>query len=111
MEPYPKSKAKDLHQNEIEIEKETPGHVAFIPFLGVSPFRYRDIFQKPTKRKRDDGTAKRWLADSEKPLIDVTFDAYIDLELEEYGSLFYEIKPKSKKFKSNGKAPRPTNHG
>src|SRR5262249_39290572 len=39
MEPYPKSRAKDLHQNEIEIEKTTPGRVSFVPFLGISPFR------------------------------------------------------------------------
>ena len=44
MEPYPKSKAKDLHQNEIEIEKETPGRLSFVPFLGISPYRYSDIF-------------------------------------------------------------------
>jgi hypothetical protein len=93
MEPYPKSKAKDLHQNEIEIEKESPGRVAFIPFLGISPSRYRDIFQKVAKRKREDGTAKRWLAEIEKPMIDVTFDAYVDIELEEYSSLFVKMEP------------------
>ena len=31
IEPYPKSRAKDLHQNEIEIEKATPGRV-YRPF-------------------------------------------------------------------------------
>jgi len=50
MEPYPKSKAKDLHANEIEIEKESKEKVSFVPFLGISPFRYRDISQKE-KRK------------------------------------------------------------
>jgi hypothetical protein len=46
MEPYPKSKAKELHKNEIEIEREVEDKVSFVPFLGISPFRYRDIFQK-----------------------------------------------------------------
>src|SRR5690606_14932011 len=44
MEPYPKSKAKELHENEIEIEQESADRVAFLPFLGISPYRYRDIF-------------------------------------------------------------------
>ncbi len=102
MEPYPKSKAKDLHQNEIEIENEAPGRVAFVPFLGISPFRYRDIFQKTIKRKRDDGTAKRWLAETERPMIDVTFDAYVDIELEEYSSLFVKIEPSATRSMSKG---------
>jgi deoxycytidylate deaminase len=69
MEPYPKSRAKELHQNEIEIEKTTIGKVSFVPFLGISPFLYRDIFQKG-RRKKPDGTAKRWLADVERPMIE-----------------------------------------
>jgi deoxycytidylate deaminase len=68
IEPYPKSKAKELHQNEIEIEKETPGRVSFMPFIGISPHRYRDIFQKAAKRKGADGSAKRWLRDPEQPM-------------------------------------------
>ncbi|MCA1458854.1 hypothetical protein I6F35_37960 [Bradyrhizobium sp. BRP22] len=46
IEPYPKSRAQELHSNEISIEQETPDKVSFIPFLGISPFRYRDVFQK-----------------------------------------------------------------
>src|ERR1700694_3211554 len=92
MEPYPKSRAKDLHQNEIEIEKETPGRVSFVPFLGISPFRYRDIFQKG-KRKNDDGAAKRWIADTEWPMISNSSAAYIPLEEEEYCRLLGEFEP------------------
>jgi hypothetical protein len=62
MEPYPKSRAKDLHPDEIEVEAETPGKVSFVPFMGISPFRYRDIFQK-SRRKRDDGSALDWYDD------------------------------------------------
>jgi cytidine deaminase len=78
MEPYPKSKAKDLHSNEIEIEKETPGRVSFVPFLGIAPFRYRDILQKG-KRKNDDGSARRWIANSERPMIGASSTAYIEV--------------------------------
>src|ERR1700730_6066166 len=94
MEPYPKSKAKDLHQNEIEIEKVTAGRVSFVPFLGISPFRYRDIFQKG-KRKNKDGTAKRWLAGIERPMIESSTEAYFDLEKEEFSPLLGTSMPGS----------------
>jgi cytidine deaminase len=77
MEPYPKSRVKDLHQNEVEIEKETPGKVAFVPFIGISPYRYRDIFQK-SKRKTGDGTARRWYAiqDTAQPMVEIVVPNY-----------------------------------
>lgn len=87
MEPYPKSKAKDLHQNEIEIENEISGRVSFIPFLGISPFRYRDIFQKTSKRKNDDGTAKRWMSGLEWPMVEDTFNFYLEGEMEQCSQL------------------------
>lgn len=38
LEPHPKSQAKALHGDEVEIETETqPGKVSFVPFLGISP--------------------------------------------------------------------------
>ena len=88
MEPYPKSKAKDLHQNEIEIENEVEGRVSFVPFLGISPFRYRDIFQKTSKRKNDDGIAKRWMMDREMPMVEDTANFYFEVEIEQYTQLF-----------------------
>jgi deoxycytidylate deaminase len=50
IEPYPKSRAQELHSNEISIENEAADKVSFIPFLGISPFRYRDIFQKGRRK-------------------------------------------------------------
>ncbi|RYE50336.1 MAG: deoxycytidylate deaminase, partial [Sphingobacteriales bacterium] len=66
IEPYPKSKANDLHSEEIDIYGNSSGKVIFEPFLGISPFRYRDIFEKG-KRKSSDGTAKRWVQDKPTP--------------------------------------------
>src|ERR1700730_19433297 len=91
IEPYPKSRAKDLHQNEIEIEKSTPGRVSFVPFLGISPTRYRDIFQKG-KRKHSDGTARRWLEGTPRPMIDQVSLAYFDLEKSEIAPLLGEAQ-------------------
>jgi cytidine deaminase len=91
MEPYPKSKAKDLHSNEIEIEKTSPGRVSFVPFLGIAPYRYRDIFQKG-RRKNDDGTAKRWIKDVERPMVELSFPGYVQVELSEMGTLIGAVR-------------------
>ena len=90
MEPYPKSKAKELHENEIEIEQETGDRVSFVPFLGISPFRYRDIFQKGRRKK--DGIAVEWYANIPRPMIDVPVPTYVDLETWEYGLLLGQFK-------------------
>jgi cytidine deaminase len=94
MEPYPKSRVKDLHQNEIEIEKSSTGRVSFVPFLGISPFRYRDIFQKG-RRKHDDGSAARWIDKSEAPapMLETVSDEYLEVELSEFGILTGDIHP------------------
>ncbi|MBB3017903.1 cytidine deaminase [Microvirga lupini] len=103
MEPYPKSKAKDLHENEIEIENESATRVSFVPFLGISPFRYRDIFQKG-KRKNPDGTAKRWLGGDEKPMLEIVTGSYMDVELVALGPLVGQVTPKEPIAVPTGKA-------
>ncbi|WP_398472085.1 anti-phage dCTP deaminase [Tardiphaga sp.] len=81
LEPYPKSQAKALHGDEIEIETENqPEKVSFVPFLGISPLRYRDIFAKG-KRKDGSGNSQRWYAGKPKPMLDVVFPAYFQTEL------------------------------
>jgi cytidine deaminase len=80
LEPYPKSQAKVLHGDEVEIETETqPGKVSFVPFLGISPARYRDIFAKG-RRKTDAGKALRWYRETPKPMLDVVFPSYLQNE-------------------------------
>lgn len=103
MEPYPKSRAKQLHKHEIEIEKISETRVSFMPFLGISPFRYRDIFEKRSRKSH--GRAKRWYKDEPRPMIEVSAPAYLDIESLEVGKLGGSIqhslplgtRPKDKK--------------
>ena len=90
MEPYPKSRAKELHENEIEIETETNNRVSFVPFLGISPFRYRDVFRK-ARRKGTDGRAKTWYQDEPRPMLDIVANSYIQAEPLAYANLFGTI--------------------
>jgi deoxycytidylate deaminase len=60
LEPYPKSLAFDLHADSIQVEGGDRGHyhefpaVEFEHFYGVSPRRYREMFERG-KRKNDEG--------------------------------------------------------
>lgn len=92
MEPYPKSRAKDLHENEVELEKRSANMVAFLPFIGIAPSRYRDIFQKG-KRKGADGLALRWVKGEPRPTFEIAAVSYIDLENFELMKMFGDLQP------------------
>lgn len=80
LEPYPKSYAKELHADSIEIEgSEEERKVKFVPFMGISPFRYRDFFEKG-KRKDDSGNTIRWKEGVGNPIVVIYREVYIHLE-------------------------------
>ena len=46
IEPYPKSLVNELYPDSIQIEGDAVGrHVQFVPFVGVAPRRYLDVFK------------------------------------------------------------------
>jgi deoxycytidylate deaminase len=65
IEPYAKSKAPALHGDEISIDREQEGKIPFLPFIGVGPRRYFDLFSLtlssgyPVERK-ENGRLKKW---------------------------------------------------
>lgn len=94
LEPYPKSRAKQLHSNEIEIERTSEGKVSFLPFLGISPFRYRDIFEKSSRKTN--GLARIWYAidDRPRPLVPKSLPGYIEIEKVEVGEMYGSFQTK-----------------
>ncbi len=81
LEPYPKSYARELHSDSIEIEgDQEAAKVKFIPFLGISPLRYRDFFEKGRRKDRDTGKILRWAAGIGTPIIEIYHPVYINLE-------------------------------
>ena len=78
IEPYPKSKAKELHDDAIKLGEEIRGcsssdHVPFVPFVGISPRKYLDIFTvKPIYSREVDrkggGRAVNWQRKNRTPL-------------------------------------------
>lgn len=80
LEPYPKSYAKELHADLIEIEgSKEERKVKFVPFMGISPFRYRDFFEKG-KRKDDAGKTVRWKEGVGNPIVVIYREVYVQLE-------------------------------
>ena len=81
MEPYPKSYAGTLHADSIEVDGEGKGGlVSFSRFIGISPFRYRDLFEKGA-RKYSTGAAQRWNAGAMRPMIEIMYPSYDRAEL------------------------------
>jgi deoxycytidylate deaminase len=93
LEPYPKSRAKQLHSHEIEIERTSASKVSFLPFLGISPFRYRDIFEKSSRKTGS--VARTWYASDDKPrpMVPKALPAYIDIEQVEIDEMYGHFKP------------------
>jgi cytidine deaminase len=80
LEPYPKSYASDLHKDSISVDPiEKTERVVFRAFVGVSPYRYRDLFEKG-KRKYSGGLAQKWNKGSRRPMIEVYFPSYFEVE-------------------------------
>jgi deoxycytidylate deaminase len=85
LEPYPKSLASDLHSDSIEIEGSDRGQytdfpaVRFEHFFGVTPRRYRDLFERG-KRKTDEGVFQAYRDGVKRPFIDIKAPFYFALE-------------------------------
>ena len=82
VEPYPKSKAKQLHQDSISVDSSTSSndHVNFEPFEGIAPRQYQDIFDPRDSRKDDEGRARDW-RQNPKPRLQRFINTYRDLEI------------------------------
>ena len=83
IEPYAKSLAFELHDDAIQLDKDTDKtKIPFTPFLGVSPTNYSNIFQSPL-RKSDDGTLLKWNAAEAHPRVSGAFWSYLEYEKED----------------------------
>ena len=87
LEPYQKSLAYDLHTDSIQIEGNDRGRyndypaVRFEHFYGVTPRRYREIFERG-RRKSEDGHGRflPYQAGEAKPLVSIPYPYYERIE-------------------------------
>jgi deoxycytidylate deaminase len=86
IEPYAKSRASDLHPDEISVDREEAGKVPFLPFVGVGPRRYFDLFSLtlstgyPIERK-EDGKLIPWSRGTAVVRLQVKPSTYLQREL------------------------------
>lgn len=82
VEPYPKSKAKKLHQDSISVDPVSPSsdHVNFEPFEGIAPGLYQVLFDAQDERKDKDGKANEWQKQDGKPRFLRFQNTYLDIE-------------------------------
>lgn len=99
IEPYPKSRALELHRDAIwaydDIAAPHPAAVRLEPFLGIAPHRYVDLFSVtsangiPRDRKmKASGERIRWNASTSLPKIEMLPLSYLDLE----AKALYQLK-------------------
>ncbi|HZG20431.1 MAG TPA: anti-phage dCTP deaminase [Herbaspirillum sp.] len=83
IEPYPKSKAKHLHQDSISVDPSAPSadHVNFEPFEGVAPRQYQDLFDARDSRKDSEGRALDWRAKRTTPRFSRFLNTYREIEI------------------------------
>lgn len=64
LEPYPKSRASNLHGEEIVLEsidgRETEGKVVFSAFSGIAPRQYRQLFEMSERGKKKGVALSTW---------------------------------------------------
>jgi deoxycytidylate deaminase len=89
VEPYPKSKARDLHSDSIcfdEKQAEESGRIPFLPFIGIGPRRYLDFFSLelssggPIQRKGDDDRPRLLTKKERSPRVSLIPLSFLDQE-------------------------------
>lgn len=91
VEPYPKSRALDLHSEAISLKtsldtKSEHSHVTFEPFTGVGARRFLDLFSmslgggSKLKRKNKEGTAVKWKNESAVARTPLLPKSYLEVE-------------------------------
>lgn len=89
VEPYPKSKAKELHGDSIDIDdvSNDSGKVNFVPFVGIGSRRFIDLFSMglssgySMKRKKKNSIEKvEWKRENAKIRVPMLRTSYLERE-------------------------------
>jgi deoxycytidylate deaminase len=86
LEPYPKSLVRDLHSDSVEVVGHSRGGYeqfaacTFSHFYGVSPKRYRDLFERK-RRKDHNGYFMEYTGPEDQPNIRLKISLHLTMEL------------------------------
>lgn len=81
IEPYPKSLARELYEDMIDVDPRTrrTDRVTFEPFVGVAPSIYTELF-RATERKDRQGCAMTWTEGKAEPRLKRFVPSYLLIE-------------------------------
>src|SRR5208337_1317633 len=84
IEPYPKSRASELHGDSIAVEADADDQkrVCFIFFVGVSPRQYFSLFSVGDLVRKEGSKVKKWKPEDASPRLADTPFAYLPREEE-----------------------------
>jgi cytidine deaminase len=113
VEPYAKSLAGELFSDSIAIDpdQETATHVNMMPYEGIAPRRYQELFSQSARRKDPEtGDIRRWNERKAIPLLErFVSSGYVDAETLVVRELGRELKRatfKKPKIRSDGATVR-----
>ncbi|WP_375755656.1 anti-phage dCTP deaminase [Corallococcus exercitus] len=110
VEPYPKSHALRLHDDSIALMdgQDVKGRVVFVPFMGVGPRRFFDLFSmqlssgRPVKRKNKEGRKLEWTSTKVSPRMPLLPYAYVQIERLAADELFLVIQRRTQEPAGSG---------
>jgi deoxycytidylate deaminase len=85
IEPYAKSRAAALHSDAISVDCEAQSRIPFLPFVGIGPRRYFDLFSLtlstgyPVERKLD-GKLAEWSRETAPVRLQIAPSTYLQRE-------------------------------
>jgi deoxycytidylate deaminase len=81
IEPYPKSLARDLYEDMIDVDPRTArcDRVTFEPFAGVAPSIYTEMFRSGERKDRE-GNAVTWIDGRAEPRLKRFVPSYLLIE-------------------------------
>ncbi len=80
IEPYRKSLAVKLHGDAISERETDTGKVRLLPFDGVAPGRYLDLFKVRTDSRKSNGVMNKVAPKDAKPRLEKSMQAFPELE-------------------------------
>jgi deoxycytidylate deaminase len=87
VEPYPKSKASELHNDSVAIDEDSAGKVQFQPFVGIAARRYFDLFSmrlsagfRIERKVKGTGDLAPWDPITARPRVQMAVYSYLQRE-------------------------------
>jgi deoxycytidylate deaminase len=108
VEPYPKSRATELHSDSIVVDSVSPppDKVHFVPFVGIAPRQYYNFFSMgDLERKHANGKTVRFSPHNRNPRLKEHPSAYLQQEAERINEFEEALNSKNLKI-TNRKTKR-----